>query len=416
MRSRGSALVAFAALLVACNALLGIDERSEAPADRLDATAPAEGGVLEGGPADSGADCDGCSDVVAVAQGPAEGHACVLVANKTARCWGEASQGRLGIGAASGRSGPVTPKLAGIEAISVGGRHTCAIAKGQAYCWGANEEGQVTGNPGTPVLEPTVVELGWEAVAAVAPGVTHTCAASASGDVKCWGRNAEKQLGLDHARTRTGFADVAAGPATHLCSGLFHSCAASADKVLCWGDRTRVQLGDAVEDAGGAPLPPRLSWLAVGESSYVVGTRALVCGTRHTCALVAKSSGVTCWGANDEGQLGSSSKAASTHAVRSPSFYSSSAVSVGDGTTCVVHGGALRCVGRNDRGQLGAAGPSSPTLVTAFEGAALVGGARNHACGTLGGKPVCWGANDNGQLGPGSTALFSPMPIVVPLP
>ena len=417
MRSRGSALAVLAAVSVACNALLGIDERSEALPERMpEAAVPGEAGASDGGADATGDACDGCSTVLAVAQGPAEGHACALVGDKTARCWGEAGKGRLGIGAASGKMGPVAPKLTGIDKIAVGGQHTCAIARGKLYCWGANDEGQVTGNPGSPVLEPTLIGVALEPVAAIAPGVAHTCAASASGDVQCWGRNAEKQLGQDHARPRAGFATVAAGPAAHLCSGLYHACAASADKVLCWGDRSRVELADNVADAGGGPLPPRFGFIAVGDSPYVENTQALVCGARHTCALVAKDSAVVCWGANDEGQLGSGSTSATTHAVRSSKLYSSSTVSVGDGNTCVVHGGALRCVGRNDRGQLGSVGASSTSLVTAFEGAALLGGARNHACATQAGRLMCWGANDNGQLGPGSTAPSSATPVAVPLP
>src|SRR5580704_3394379 len=71
----------------------------------------------------------------------------------------------------------------------------------------------------------------------IASGDFHTCAVRGDGSVRCWGRNAEGQLGDGTAEMRStpvtvvGVADV-----VELALGANSSCALRRDgRVLCWG-------------------------------------------------------------------------------------------------------------------------------------------------------------------------------------
>src|SRR6185436_9357865 len=70
------------------------------------------------------------------------GHTCQVNEDGTVRCWGANDAGQLGNGSTS--TGPtVAPapvtNLFGAIAISVGGRHSCALLfGGTVRCWGAN--------------------------------------------------------------------------------------------------------------------------------------------------------------------------------------------------------------------------------------------------------------------------------------
>ena len=90
----------------------------------------------------------------------------------------------------------VTGLAGGAAAIIVGGSHTCVLLKtGGVKCWGDNSHGQLgdgtTANRNAPV---DVVGLTSGVTAAVAGG-DHTCAMVNGGVVKCWGANANGELG-----------------------------------------------------------------------------------------------------------------------------------------------------------------------------------------------------------------------------
>jgi alpha-tubulin suppressor-like RCC1 family protein len=80
---------------------------------------------------------------------------------KVAYCWGANNYGQLGDGTGLQRlvptavSGDVT--FAQVSA-AVGGVHACGISRaGRAYCWGHNGEGELGDGTTTQRLEPTPV-------------------------------------------------------------------------------------------------------------------------------------------------------------------------------------------------------------------------------------------------------------------
>lgn len=97
-----------------------------------------------------------------------------------------------------------------MTSIAAAGSHTCAVTTdGAAKCWGSNSSGQLgdgSGNHRNNKPEP-VSGFGF-GVASIAAGGSHTCAVTTGGAAKCWGRNAEGQLGNGSTTNRSTPVDV----------------------------------------------------------------------------------------------------------------------------------------------------------------------------------------------------------------
>lgn len=107
-------------------------------------------------------DVAGVSDVAEVAAG---GYfTCARKkADGSVSCWGDASVGQAGLPPKSGQNLPPT-KVNGLPPVQslTAGRSgfACAISAGVAYCWGANDKGQLgRGSVGDPKETPSAVKL-----------------------------------------------------------------------------------------------------------------------------------------------------------------------------------------------------------------------------------------------------------------
>ena len=177
-------------------------------------------------------------------------------------------------------------------------------------------------------------------------GRQHTCMVTASRGVVCWGDNSRGQLGDATTLTRsgpiavTGLADV-----TSLASGTGdHTCALVNGSVWCWGLNDRGQLGDGTTTSSSIPVNVTGVTTAVG----------LAAGARHSCAVLTDGH-VRCWGANGVGELGDGSSNDSTTPVEVVGLPTAmSAVTSSAGSTCAVtRRGRVQCWGSNQSGQLG---------------------------------------------------------------
>src|SRR3989449_1133367 len=80
-------------------------------------------------------------------------------------------------------------------AVNAGGYHTCGVTTaGAAYCWGANDAGQLGDATLTDHTSPVVVGGGLT-FTAVSAGLAHNCGVTTAGAAYCWGYNGTGQLG-----------------------------------------------------------------------------------------------------------------------------------------------------------------------------------------------------------------------------
>ncbi len=248
-------------------------------------------------------------------------------------------------------------------------------------------------------------------VARLAVGGDTTCGLTTGGALSCWGDGSYGVLADGSLAGRSllplPILSLSSGVAD-VALGAHHVCALhTSGAVSCWGDDEQGQLGDGMNVSTSTPHPPG------GLSSSV----AIAAGAAHTCA-VTTGGGVWCWGANTSGQLGDSSTVATSALPVAVTGLSSGVASVvaGESFTCALtHLGQVQCWGDGSNGQLGGPATSDAPVAIALPATivAIAAGAR-HACGlTQAGSVLCWGADDKNQLG-SSQGSIHPSPLVVP--
>ena len=347
----------------------------------------------------------GLSPAVGVAAG--RDYTCAVLRDGTVKCWGANAYGQLGNGKLPARRLPkrVRGLSARAVAVSAGERHTCALMRGGTVaCWGANHVGQL-GNGTLASSRVAVPVRDLRMAVMVSTGVSHTCATTRTGGVRCWGMNASGELGAGTLFERSTPLRVAAvSRAVEIAAGGGHTCARTSEgSVECWGANKAAQLGNRTRLVSATPTP--LSGLTRPALS-------LAAGDRHTCALTTTGE-VSCWGANDAGQLGDGSlldrgRAVGVQGLRADLIR----IAAGENHSCALSvEGAVRCWGKNASGQLGDGTFVPRRRATPMRGrvnAAEISAGGRHTCAvTTAGEVECWGANDWGQLGTGAPTARS---------
>lgn len=325
-------------------------------------------------------------------------HTCALTAKGGVKCWGNNDSGQLGDGSIINRMLPVDVVGLGdgVATISAGGFHTCALTvTSRVKCWGENANGQLGDSTMTDSSIPVDVTGLDSNVTTIFAGGSHTCALTVSGGVKCWGYNAIGQLGDGTTTSRTTPVDVVglSSGVAGISAGNSHTCAVTtAGGVKCWGMDLDGQLGD-----GGTNWKKSTPVDVTGLNS---GVSVVTVGGRHTCALTTAGS-VKCWGYNGYGQLGdgSSSQMKSTPVDVTGLNSDVTTIYGGGGHTCALITAGVKCWGLNDYGQLGdgtTTNKNTPIDVIGLDnGITAITTGDNHTCslGTTGGVK-CWGWND----------------------
>jgi alpha-tubulin suppressor-like RCC1 family protein len=407
------------------------------------------------------------------------------------RCWGANPQGQLGNGTYSSSTTltpePMVRQAGGLlgktdKIVSVGNEFACvATTDDDIYCTGKNDRGELGINSKTRQNVPTKVikpaSMNGKTITDLAAGNEAICAV-ASGDAYCWGSSSH---GLTALNTTTidyltpqlvtsAIGNAASRPVVNIETDATaeHFCAIAKDGstglTYCWGYNGRGELGINSTADKSVPVQSTALWTSlwgmniskIEVSGGPPRNRASVgdypsstptphdARSGHTCAKSdnidwGSNGQMHCWGANQYGQLGQGSvpsnpwrQIVSIRVNTSPLNGKTIAdVSTTISSSCaLVPGedsgrGNIYCFGLNEKGQLGrntlseticsSPGPlnyqcSIPVLVTKTgTGLAtrtivdIFGGSNRHCAQTSDSKIFCWGANDmGGQIGDGT--------------
>lgn len=325
-------------------------------------------------------------------------HACALTQAGTVKCWGNNLLHQLGAPSPEFRltPGAAVVGVANVVQISAAGSYTCAIdTEARVFCWGELPER----GKSAPV---EIAEL--KGAIDIAAGPYHACAALQSGKVKCFGDNAEGNLGIGTLEgTSPAPAEViGVSGAVEVATGEQHSCARHGDgRVWCWGGNLQGELGrDADGDSGDAKIV-----------SLEAKATQLAAGGANTC-VVDDESRVRCWG---EGMLfRTDGGAAKPTAIGLPGL--ATHVTVSPWFACAAtKEKKVYCWGSPEGGQLGPTDDQdrAPKEIAGAEGADVVASGPGIACAIIAGVAKCWGSAAHGRLGDGTTQSY-PSPVTVP--
>jgi alpha-tubulin suppressor-like RCC1 family protein len=361
-----------------------------------------------------------------------EAHTCAVGIDGSLFCWGVGNEGQLGhgaVGPAASRASPTAvtmPAATGWIDVAAGGRHTCARRDdGTLHCFGQNDFQQLGIGPGPSApaamaVPPPATEQ-WVALDA---GDAFTCAITSSGNLWCWGRNHQYQLGLgrmDAGGVPPERVATLVPPTAFVATGDNHACAIDADATLrCWGLTDTGQTGSGTMGWGAiTPMPTPVmgtmaAWSAAGG------------GTAHTCG-VGDDASLWCWGHNVQGQLGLGAGAVGPmdHPVpeRVPGTTLWRTVSAGWQHTCALDDDAgIWCWGEGSAGRLGHGAVASFYEPEPVDGEPLewggVDAGRVHTCAwTQTGAVYCWGQGLFGRLGTGmGSDELAPARVCLPEP
>ncbi len=274
---------------------------------------------------------------------------CAVAAGGT-YCWGDNMSGEVGDGTTTDRGEPVpTTSLSGsFSDISAGTDFSCGVAGGTTYCWGDDYTGQLgTGTTAlTPQTSPQAVASGTPQFTHVVTGAAHACGLTSGGNAYCWGANADGELG-------TGNNVSTASPTAVSTSVLFASLVAGtnftcgidmANNAWCWGANVYGSLGTGAAGASANTPQPVTGGLQFTK---------LTAGGYHACGITS-SGAAYCWGGNSSGQLGNGTNTDNATPQPVSGTFAFTAIGAGFAHTCgLVAGGATYCWGDNSSGQVG---------------------------------------------------------------
>ncbi len=186
-------------------------------------------------------------------------HTCAALGDGTVKCWGNNWGGQIGDGTTSGTYTPVAVVgLTDAVEVEVGAYHTCArLNDGSVSCWGHGAYGQMGDGTRTSRNTPASVH-GITSAVQLSGGRQFNCVTQSDNTIACWGLNTDGQTGdgtggSNNYRLTPG--PVADTDGTTMVSAAAMSACALADSGLikCWGRNAEGQLGDRTTESHYTP-------------------------------------------------------------------------------------------------------------------------------------------------------------------
>jgi alpha-tubulin suppressor-like RCC1 family protein len=305
----------------------------------------------------------------------------------------------------------------GISGVCAGDDAVCAMSTdGVLRCWGPNANGDV--GDGTTATRWAPVTNGLGSLKLVACGSGVACAERTDRTVRCWGSPLPGSGALGSSPIPTVVPEIEG--ATSIAIGVdtivTHACALLPDATIaCWGSNIHMQLGFTTTET----CPIGVNPISCSRKPQVVpgvtSVRQVAVGAETTC-VVHTNSDLECWGSANYGALGDGSSGINTK--RGPNGVSvlgnvSSVALSNQGGCALMLDGTVKCWGWNAFGQLGvlpvdgACGSScqgTPTAIPGLTGVAQLAMGNAVGCARmLDGSVRCWGADDMGQAGGGAS-------------
>lgn len=220
----------------------------------------------------------------------------------------------------------VNGAAAGAQRLSLGYSHGCALYEGgRVSCWGDASQGQLGVGPPPDAFQVQTV-VGLPALVEVASDVNYSCGRTAAGDVWCWGDNSHAQLGSPEPGPGPRRVQGVTKAAELLLANNRACARLEGGGAVCWGGSLDCGADRVLPPAPAPDLENDIQFVrAAGGCFWCVldSEQGLQCdgdpisevrfsiprvttvaaGDTHACA--ARSDGsVWCWGSNARGELG----------------------------------------------------------------------------------------------------------------
>lgn len=343
---------------------------------------------------------------------------CVLPADDAGR---DAGAGELDAGpdTDAGMNGGMDAGPPRIVDIAVGAAYGCVVdSNGVLTCWGANQLGILATGDVSPRPVPQRIDLG-APVIRVGGNTLHVCAETSEPALYCWGGNGNGMIGdgtMGANPVTTPFRIGSLGAGRDLEGSFANTCFVSLlGTATCWGRNDDGQVG--VGTIGGYVLTPGMPVMENNTSVFENLVRVTI-ADRHVCFTTSDRS-LHCMGRNQDGELGTNDGMSHPFPILVPGLTDVTSVSAATSHTCAVSAGDVYCWGSNVHGEAvpGAASDlTMPTLVTGIGPATQVATGGESTCALLAtGEVTCWGWREFGSIGDGMpTSNTSTGPVMVP--
>lgn len=350
-------------------------------------------------------------------------------------------------GQSSAAKKPEQQRLGNISKISLGSKHTCGLSKkGDLYCWGDNEYGQLANSNVDKSDFPKKANTS-RTFTEIESGYYQSCGITENGDLYCWGKNMDCQITgpcpMKNARSEKEFLKMSriniptkietAVKVTKVALGGRHSCLLTQKgQVACWGTNDLGQVGTpvvTVEQNGenkrpkekknthnimGMPVEKFLEEVEIDNRNekakplFVEGLENIadiVAGQVFSCALDVTGK-VFCWGSNLFGALGNYEVPKySSKPMEVKGLGKVVQISAGESHVCGIdEGGNVSCWGEGHSGKTGKIRDTNyknPIKhIGGVKNAVEIDSGLNFSCARLHDSGVsCWGDNRSGETG-----------------